>query len=92
MREYDREAANMCTRVTMAKWKYTTNITDYNKRRMIEQQTLSEKLERITWRKVVSFAWAGLPDPQARRQMKLLAIDGRASLNDDKYNEVCIII
>lgn len=91
LREFDREASNMCTRVTTAQWKYATNMTDYNKRRMIEQQTLSEKLERISWRKAITFAWSALPDPQARRQLKLLIIQGRASLNDDKYNEVSSI-
>lgn len=78
----------MCFRVSSAQWNYATNITDFNKRRMIEEQTLRAKFERLSWRKAISFEWSRLPDPMARRQLRMLVTEGRASLTDDKYNEV----
>ncbi|XP_066152228.1 angiotensin-converting enzyme-like isoform X2 [Euwallacea fornicatus] len=88
LREYDTEASNMCFRVSSAQWAYSTNMTDPNKRRMIEEQTLKAKFDKITWRKAVEFDWVRLPDPIARRQVRMLAIKNRASLSDEKYNEI----
>lgn len=78
LREYDSEASGMCFRVSSAQWNYATNITDFNKRRMIEEQTLRAKFERISWKKAVSFEWSRLPDPMARRQLRMLVTEGRA--------------
>lgn len=78
----------MCFRVSTAQWKYSTNMTDFNKRRMIEEQMLKAKFDKVSWRKAVSFDWTRLPDPMARRQLKLLITNSRASLSDEKYNEV----
>lgn len=80
----------MCFRVSTAKWKYSTNMTDVNKRRMIEEQMLRAKFEKLSWRRAVSFNWLRLADPITRRQMKLLVTSGRASLSDEKFNEVKI--
>lgn len=82
------EASNMCFRTSNAQWKYATNMTDINKRKMIEEQMLKAKFEKVSWRKAVNFDWLRLPDPMARRQLKLLVTNGRASLNDEKFNEV----
>jgi Angiotensin-converting enzyme len=38
LREFDREASEMCNRVANTEWKYSTNSTEYNKRKMREQQ------------------------------------------------------
>lgn len=35
LREWENEAIASCNRVTMAQWTYATNITDYNKRQMV---------------------------------------------------------
>lgn len=88
LREYDIEAARMCFRVSSGQWNYATNITDVNKRKMIEEQTLKSKFDRISWRKAASFEWSRLPDPLARRQLRMLITEGRAGLSDEKYNEV----
>lgn len=82
----------MCFRVTMARWNYATNMTDNNKRRMVEEQTHKAKFDKVSWKKAVEFDWTRLPDPVAKRHFNLLVTKGRASLSDEKYNEVIIII
>ncbi|XP_012258000.2 angiotensin-converting enzyme-like isoform X2 [Athalia rosae] len=92
LREYDREASTMCNRVTTGQWQFVTNVTDNNRRKMLDEQTLKAKFDRASWRKAVSFAWSRIPDPLARRQLKMLATRGRNSLTDDKFNEIYHLI
>ena len=54
----------------------------------MDEQTLKLKFERASWRKAVTFAWSRIPDPLARRELKMIATKGRSSLTDDKFNEV----
>lgn len=72
----------------MAQWRFVTNITDTNRRRMLEELTLGNKLERLSWRKAASYSWRQLPDPMARRQLSKIILPSRAALPDDKYAEV----
>ncbi|XP_050305397.1 angiotensin-converting enzyme-like isoform X2 [Anthonomus grandis grandis] len=88
LREYDSEASGMCFRVSSAQWAYSTNMTDFNKRRMIEEQTLKAKFDKVTWRKAMEFDWDHISDPVARRQLRMLIARNRASLSDEKYNEI----
>ncbi|XP_043287785.1 angiotensin-converting enzyme-like isoform X2 [Venturia canescens] len=88
LREYDREASIACSRLTMAQWNFATNITDANRRRMLEEQTLKLKFERSSWRKAITFAWTRIPDPLTRRQLKKIVVKGRNALTDDKFNEI----
>ncbi|XP_045538628.1 angiotensin-converting enzyme [Papilio machaon] len=88
LREYDREASGMCYRVTTAQWKFVTNITEQNRRRMNEELALSSKFERLSWRKAAAFDVTRLVDPQARRQLRKIVQASRASLSDDKFNEL----
>ncbi|KAG7188772.1 hypothetical protein KM043_008390 [Ampulex compressa] len=88
LREYDSGASSMCTRVTMAQWNFATNVTEANRRKMLDEQALKLKFERASWRKAVSFAWSRIPDPLARRELKIIAVKGRNSLTDDKFNEI----
>ncbi|XP_049820777.1 angiotensin-converting enzyme-like isoform X2 [Aethina tumida] len=92
LREYDDEASNMCFRVGSAQWTYSTNMTDFNKRKMIDEQTRKAKFDKISWRKAAEFDWTRLPDPMARRQLRMLMSNSRASLSDDKYNEIYHLI
>lgn len=92
LREYDKEASEVCFRVSSSQWNYATNMTDFNKRRMIEEQTHKAKFDKLSWIKAVNFDWLDLHDPMARRQLKLIITNSRASLSDDKYNEVCRIL
>ncbi|CAB0000702.1 unnamed protein product [Nesidiocoris tenuis] len=88
LREYDNEASSMCTRVTEAQWLYATNITEQNRKRMVDALSLQAKLDRVSWQKVIQFSWSSLPDPMARRQLQMLALKGRAALPQEKQNEV----
>lgn len=63
-------------------------MTDVNKRKMIEQQMLKAKFEKISWKKAALFDWPKISDPLLKRQLKLLITRGRASLPDEKFNEV----
>ncbi|XP_018376719.1 PREDICTED: angiotensin-converting enzyme-like [Trachymyrmex cornetzi] len=78
----------MCTRVMIAQWNFATNVTDANHQKMVDEQTLKLKFERSSWRKAVTFAWSRIPDPLARRELKMIATKGRSSLTDDKFNEI----
>lgn len=54
----------------------------------IDEQTLKLKFERASWRKAITFAWSRIPDPLARKELKMIVTKGRNSLTDDKFNEV----
>ncbi|KAF5304689.1 hypothetical protein FQA39_LY09466 [Lamprigera yunnana] len=88
LQEYNNEAAEMCFRLNTARWNYATNMTDANKKRMIDEQTHKAKFDKVSWKKVITFDWTNLSDPVSKRQLKYLATTGRASLNDEKYNEI----
>ncbi|KAM3955609.1 angiotensin-converting enzyme [Aphomia sociella] len=88
LREYDREASGMCYRVTMSQWKFVTNITEYNRRRMLEELALSSKFERLSWRKAAAYDSSRLPDPQSRRQLVKIVQSSRAALPDEKFSEI----
>ncbi|KAF7993377.1 hypothetical protein HCN44_007880 [Aphidius gifuensis] len=92
LREYDREASSICTKTMTAQWNFATNITDANRRKMLDEQTSKIKFERSSWKKAVSFAWSRLPDPLARRQLKMIAVKGRNALTEDKFNEIHHVI
>ncbi|XP_028043031.1 angiotensin-converting enzyme-like [Bombyx mandarina] len=88
LREYDREASGMCYRVTMAQWKFVTNITEHNRRPMMDELALSSKFERLSWRKAVAYDASRVSDPLARRQLTKILQSSRASLPDDKFSEL----
>ncbi|CAG5056266.1 unnamed protein product [Parnassius apollo] len=88
LREYDREASGMCYRVTLSQWKFVTNITEHNRRRMTEELALSSKFERLSWRKAAAFDISRVPDPQARRQLMKIVQSSRAALPEDKFAEL----
>ncbi|KAG8034806.1 hypothetical protein G9C98_007882 [Cotesia typhae] len=82
LREYDQEASAVCNKVMTAQWNFATNVTD------LEEQTTKLKFERSSWRKAVNFAWTRVPDPLARRQLKMITMKGRNALTQDKFNEI----
>nr|CAD7567519.1 unnamed protein product [Timema californicum] len=92
LREYEREAAEMCFRVKQSQWNFSTNITDANKRRMLEEQALESKLDRLSWRRATSFTWTRLPDSQTRRQLNMLVTQTRAGLPDNEFDELQQVI
>ncbi|KAL3288649.1 hypothetical protein HHI36_003082 [Cryptolaemus montrouzieri] len=88
LREYDLEASRMCFTVGTSQWIYATNMTDFNKRRMVEEQVLKAKFDKLTWSRAMAFDWTKIPDPMVRRHLKFLVTSGRGSLPDEKYNEI----
>ncbi|XP_052864385.1 angiotensin-converting enzyme-like [Anopheles cruzii] len=88
LREFDREAAEMCNRVANAEWRFSTNGTEFNKRRMREQQNLAQRFECISWRRVQSLDLGRIIDPSIRRQIGRIVQQGRCGLGDDKYAEL----
>ncbi|KAJ8687257.1 hypothetical protein QAD02_023051 [Eretmocerus hayati] len=88
LREHDREGSAICNKVMTAQWNFATNITEVNRRKMLDEQMIKVKFERATWRKTVSFAWNHIADPLARRQLKMIAVRGRYALTEDKFNEM----
>ncbi|XP_039290026.1 angiotensin-converting enzyme isoform X1 [Nilaparvata lugens] len=54
----------------------------------VEAMNLQSKFDRVSWKKATSFSWTRLPDPVARRQLRLLTTRGRGPLSDAKYTEL----
>lgn len=75
-------------RVASTEWKYATNTTDFNKRRMREQQSLATKFECISWKRAAQFDAHHIPDRSAKRQLNRIVRQGRCGLGDEKYLEV----
>lgn len=92
LREFDVEASRICFSVGTTQWSYATNITDFNRRRMVEEQTLKAKFDKLTWNRAITFDWTRIPDPMVRRHLKFLVTGNRGSLPDEKYNEIYHLI
>ncbi|XP_045508385.1 angiotensin-converting enzyme-like isoform X2 [Colias croceus] len=92
LREYDREASGMCYRVTMSQWKFVTNITEYNRHKMLEELGISSKFERLSWRKAAAYDATRVSDPLGRRQLMKIIQSSRAALPDDKFIELQSLI
>lgn len=75
-------------RVATIEWKFSTNATDYNKRRMREQQALATKFECLSWRRVAAFDTTRIQDSDTRRQLGRIFQQGKCGLGEDKYTEV----
>ncbi|XP_055595323.1 angiotensin-converting enzyme-like [Uranotaenia lowii] len=92
LRDFDREASEMCNRVTSSEWKYATNTSEFNKRRMREQQNLASKFECLSWRRAASFDSSTIVDSSIRRQLGQIVQPGRCGLGDDKNAEITHVI
>lgn len=62
LREYDREAAAMCFRVTSATWGFSTNVTESNRRRMVSTIGADKPAEGC-WRMASGGSWRLLQAP-----------------------------
>ncbi|XP_057663789.1 angiotensin-converting enzyme-like [Diorhabda carinulata] len=92
LRDYDLEGSEVCFRVNMAQWHYSTNMTDFLKRKMIEEQTLKAKFDKLVYKRASIFDWMHIEDLTIKRQLKMLTTNTRASLPFDKYNEIYYLI
>ncbi|XP_055544079.1 angiotensin-converting enzyme-like [Wyeomyia smithii] len=92
LRDFDREAAEMCNRVANSEWKFATNATEFNRRRMREQQNLATKFECLSWRRAASFDSSTIVDSSIRRQLGRIVQPGRCGLGEDKFAEITHVI
>lgn len=88
LKEYNREAAEMCNRVATNEWKYATNGTDFNKRRMLEEQSLAAKFECLSWKRASTFNIYRITDTNAQRQLNRIVRQGKCGVGDEKYSEI----
>ncbi|KAK3886578.1 hypothetical protein Pcinc_009227 [Petrolisthes cinctipes] len=85
---YDREAGQMCNKFMEASWNYNTNVTDFNKRVMLQQQMIWSDFHRTKWNEATNFAWKNFTTPTVRRMFSFLTVLGKAALPRDKLKEL----
>lgn len=88
LREFNIEAAEMCNRAANIEWKYATNASEYNKRRMREQKAVAEKFECVSWRRAATFSDRQISESNVRRQIQRIFKQGKCGLSDSKYAEL----
>ncbi|KAK4313338.1 hypothetical protein Pmani_015292 [Petrolisthes manimaculis] len=85
---YDREAGQMCNKFMEASWNYNTNVTDFNKRVMLQQQMIWSDFHRTKWNEATNYAWKNFTTPTVRRMFSFLTVLGKAALPRDKLKEL----
>lgn len=88
LKEFNIEAAEMCNRVANNEWKYATNASEYNKRRVKEQQSVATKFECLSWRRATSFLNYPISNTNTKRQLQRIIKQGKCGLSDEKYTEL----
>lgn len=88
LKEFNIEAAEMCNRVANNEWKFATNASEYNKRRVKEQQSVATKFECLSWRRASGYSNYHITDTNIRRQLQRIVKQGKCGLSDEKYTEV----
>lgn len=88
LKEFNIEAAEMCNRVATNEWKYATNATEYNKRRVKEQQSLAIKFECLSWKRATTFENYPITNTNVKRQLQRIIKQGKCGLSDEKYAEI----
>lgn len=88
LKEFNIEAAEMCNRVANNEWKYATNASEYNKRRVKEQQSVATKFECLSWRRAISFSNYPITNTNVKRQLQRIIKQGKCGLSDEKYAEI----
>lgn len=82
----------MCNRVASNEWKYATNSSDYNKRRMKEQQSVASKFECVSWRQAAKYVNYHSMDSTIKRQLDRIVKQGKCGLSEDKFMEIHSLI
>lgn len=88
LKEFNIEAAEMCNRVANNEWKYATNASEYNKRRVKEQQSVATKFECLSWRRAISYLNYPIKNSNVKRQLQRIIKQGKCGLSDEKYAEI----
>lgn len=82
----------MCNRVANSEWKFATNSTEYNRRRMKEQQSLATKFECVSWKRATEFDIHKIAETNVQRQLSRIIKQGRCGLSEERYNELTHVI
>ncbi|XP_067126754.1 angiotensin-converting enzyme-like isoform X2 [Centruroides vittatus] len=76
-----------CHLFQLASWNYETNITKYNKNKMVKQEMINSKITKENWKKLMKFDWRHFSDPQLRRQFRHLSHLGDEALSVTKLRK-----
>lgn len=85
---HDRLLTEKCNIIVRAEWNYASNITEENKKKLLEESLIFADFQKEAWKNSTSFAWKGFKDPLIRRWFKKLSVLGKAALPDDKLKEL----
>nr|AMO02511.1 angiotensin-converting protein 1 [Tityus serrulatus] len=85
---HNRILAEKCNIIVQAEWNYSTNITDENKQKLLEESSKYAEFQKEAWQNITSFAWKDFKDPLIRRWFKKLSILGKAALPNDQLKEL----
>ncbi|XKL65405.1 hypothetical protein PGB90_008825 [Kerria lacca] len=86
--EWEDDGSDMCYQMTSATWNYITNLTEYNKNKMLEIHSLNSKFDRVSWKNAISMRWNRNLEPLTQRQVKLLSMKRHYALNDTQFSEL----
>ncbi|XP_042221531.1 angiotensin-converting enzyme-like isoform X2 [Homarus americanus] len=92
LRQYDREASIMCNRFMEASWDYNTNLTSFNKRKMLERQMEWSEFHRNKWNEATTFAWKNFTNSPVRRMFSFVTVLGKAALPKEKLQELTELV
>ncbi|GBO31076.1 hypothetical protein AVEN_207561-1, partial [Araneus ventricosus] len=89
LRNHDRLASQMANKATIASWNYQSNLTEHNKKIMLEMEQESAKFSKEAWKNATSFAWKDFKDRNETifRWFKSLSVLGTAALPEEKFKE-----
>ncbi|CAL1265728.1 unnamed protein product [Larinioides sclopetarius] len=90
LRDHDRLASQIATKGAIASWNYQSNLTEHNKKIMLETEQESAKFSKEAWKNATSFAWKDFKDKNETifRWFKSLSILGTAALPEEKFKEL----
>nr|WBW70101.1 venom protein [Lampona murina] len=91
--ENDRVTSVMANEAAIAQWNYASNLTEENKKAMLDHQVLEAEFTKETWKNATSFAWKDFKhrNETVYRWFKMLSVLGSAALPEDKlktYNKL----
>lgn len=72
-------------RLANAEWNYQTNLTEPNKKHLLDTETVIAESLKKQWDEVIKFKWQGFRDNDIKRQFKMLSILGPAILSEEKF-------
>ncbi|XP_063977771.1 angiotensin-converting enzyme-like [Diachasmimorpha longicaudata] len=92
LNKVDGEYGQWNNKLTLASWKYASNLTDANLKNQINVSAQFADFVRQMTVEINDFPWHGIEDKQIKRQFKKLSSPGASALPKDKYTEYSEII